>query len=157
MNEITIYKLKPDGAVDWSYTGRLIERTPHRMIIEARFNRDDHDSGYVVWRRQDRFIEYFFDDRWYNIFEIHDVVDDRLKGWYCNITRPALLAATEIRNVDLALDVWIYPDGRSLVLDEDEFAQLEIDEATRTAAQQAVTALLEVLAQREPPFDQIAP
>jgi hypothetical protein len=157
MNEITVYKLKVDNSIDWSYTARLIERTLHRMIIEARFNRDDHDSGYVVWRRNDRFVEYFYDDRWYNVFEVHDVADDQLKGWYCNITRPALLTATEIRNVDLALDIWIYPDGRSLLLDEDEFAQLEIDEPTQIAARKAVTELLDILRRREPPFDQIAP
>lgn len=157
MDEIIVYKLNPKGAVDWSYKGVSLQRTPHLMIIEARFNRDDHDSGYVVWRRNDRFVEYFFDDRWFNIFEVHDVSDDHLKGWYCNITRPAQLAEHEIRNVDLALDVWIHPDGRTLTLDEDEFAELDIDEQTREAARAGLNALLAMIDAREKPFDQIAP
>ena len=34
-------------------------------------------------------MECFYNDRWYNILEIHDRDDDRLKAWYCNVTLPA--------------------------------------------------------------------
>jgi protein associated with RNAse G/E len=157
MDEITVYKLKPTGGIDWSYPAQLLQRAPNLMIIEARFNRDDHDSGYVIWRRNDRFIEYFYANRWYNIFEVHDVSDDHLKGWYCNITRPAELTEYEIHNVDLALDVWVFPDGRTLTLDEDEFMALNINMETREAAREGLNALLAMIAGREAPFDQIAP
>jgi uncharacterized protein len=154
---ITVYKQDHHGAVTWSYSGMLLERTPDTMIIEARFNRDDHDSGYVVWRRDDRFVEYFYADRWYNIFAVHDVSDDRLKGWYCNITRPAQLGESDIRNSDLALDVWVYPDGRTLTLDEDEFDALDIDADTRESARAGLSVLLTHIARRDAPFDRIAP
>ncbi|OQY20658.1 MAG: hypothetical protein B6I35_10355 [Anaerolineaceae bacterium 4572_32.2] len=46
------------------------------------------DLGYVALEPSDRWTECFYTDRWYNVFEIH-AADDSLKGWYCNITRPA--------------------------------------------------------------------
>ncbi len=48
--------------------------------------------------------------------------DGTLKGWYCDITRPAAVTAGEVVVEDLDLDLWVSAD-RSLVLrlDEDEF------------------------------------
>jgi predicted RNA-binding protein associated with RNAse of E/G family len=46
-----------------------------------------------------------------------------------------------ISYVDLALDLWVAPDGTQTVLDEDEFAALDLDAETR---QQARAALEEV-------------
>ena len=54
-----------------------------------------------------------------------------------------------------ALDVWINPDGSSLILDEDEFAALELDAETRRRAREAVTKLLALVRQRATPFNSI--
>ena len=43
--------------------------------------------------------------------------------------------------VDLALDLLVYPDGRQLVLDEDEFQALSLDTATHVKAQAALNEL----------------
>ena len=81
-------------------------------------------------------------DRWYNILEIHDREDDRLKGWYCNIGKPAVMeAGNKISYVDLALDLWVAPDGTQTVLDEDEFAALDLDDETRSKARAALAEL----------------
>ena len=93
-------------------------------------------------RRGDRFIETFYLDRWYNILEIHDREDDQLKGWYCNIGKPAMKeAGNEISYVDLALDLWVAPDGTQTVLDEDEFNALDLDAETRSKARAALAEL----------------
>lgn len=60
-------------------------------------------------------------------------------GWYCNVTRSALFSDGEIAYLYLALVLLVYPDGHRLVLDEDEFAELELDEETR---QQALARLV---------------
>ena len=36
-----------------------------------------------------------------------------------------------ISYVDLALDLWVAPDGTQTVLDEDEFAAIDLDAETR--------------------------
>ena len=67
------------------------------------------------------------------------------KGWYCNVTTPASFDADGIRYVDLALDLFVHPDGRFTVLDEDEFALACGDYRPEDAAQ-ARTALQELIA-----------
>jgi predicted RNA-binding protein associated with RNAse of E/G family len=74
------------------------------------------------------------------------------KGWYCNITRPARLSATEIWADDLALDVFVHPNGEQLVLDEDEFAELGLDEAEQTQARRALAELQQQAKEQQGPF-----
>ncbi len=153
MSPITIRKLDLKHELMWSYAGHVLERTPTFIRLEARFNRSTTDYGYAVFEENDRFVEHFFADRWYNIFEVHSVQDDHLKGWYCNIVKPALFSVDEIAQVDLALDVWIDPDGAYRMLDQDEFDALPLDADTRQQATSALHELLVVLHHRQPPFD----
>jgi protein associated with RNAse G/E len=152
---ITIHKLDHDGRETWHYTGVVLDRGPAFVQLEARFNAADRDLGYTVFRRGDRFVEWFFADRWYNIFEVHAVEDDRLRGWYCNLTRPAVLEADHIYADDLALDLWVAPDGAMLTLDEDEFAALNLDAQTQSEALAQFDALRALVAARAAPFDRI--
>src|ERR1051326_9143263 len=108
-NAITVFKLDHESREVWRYSGTILAHGATWVQLEAFFNRDDKDAGYVVFRRGDRYIEWFYTDRMYNIFQIHDVDDDHLKGWYCNICNPAIIADHEIRCEDLALDVWVTP------------------------------------------------
>ena len=94
--------------------------------------------------KNDRFLERYYDDRWYNIYEARDKDDDRLKGWYCNVTRPARFEGNTIFYTDLALDLLAYPDGRFLVLDEDEFKALDLDPETQRQALAGLDALIEM-------------
>src|SRR5512143_1904711 len=151
-DSITVKKLNLKQEVIITYDGSVLERTPETIVLEARFNRETMDLGYAVLEQHDRFIEHFFTDRWYNIFEIHSVQDDHLKGWYCNIAQPAIFRAETIEQVDLALDVWINPDGSYRVLDRDEFDALDIDRVTRLRAQQAVSELIYLLYHHTAPF-----
>jgi protein associated with RNAse G/E len=140
MDQVTVKKLNPTGLETWRYTGSVLERHADRILLEAEFNRDDTPFHEIVLRRGDRFIETFYTDRWYNVFAIHDRQDGRLKGWYCNIGHPAEIGASSVSYIDLALDLLVYPDGRQLVLDEDEFAALmlppEVQQRARLALQE---------------------
>jgi uncharacterized protein len=115
---------------------------PNSLLIEAFFNREDLPFHGITRREQDRFIERYYSDRWYNIFEIHDRDDNRLKGWYCNVTRPAEFSPGKIAYVDLALDLLVYPNGKYLVLDEAEFINLPLSNASRDQARQALRELI---------------
>ena len=149
---LTVKKLNLNHELVIAYEGTVLERTPDTIVLEARFSRETMDLGYAVLEHHDRFVEHFFADRWYNIFEIHSVHDDHLKGWYCNIVKPATFGADAIEQVDLALDVWINPDGSYHVLDREEFEALEIDRTARLRAQQAVGELIYLLYHRAAPF-----
>lgn len=142
--EVVVIKLNTQAEEVWRYTGQVLERGKHSILLEAAFNRDDLPFEEIVLKRGDRFLEIFFDNRWYNVFAIFDKEDGTLKAWYCNISRPAKLAQDEIHYVDLALDLLVYPDGRRKTLDFDEFDALEIDPDERHHAWHALEELQEL-------------
>lgn len=153
---ITVYKLNQDGQPVASYTGVPVQYRDDGIVIKAIWTHRRMDLGYTTFEYGDIFIEYYYRDRWYNIFEVRDGHQDRLKGWYCNITRPPRIESQTIAWQDLWLDLWIDPQGRMRVLDEDEFALGTLDEATRTAACAALDELRYAVHHRLAPFDQIA-
>ena len=140
-----VYKLDAAGHEVWNYTGKILSQDEATIRLEAKFNRDDYDLGYTVFKRNDNFIEYFYRDRWYNVFAIYDRDDGQLKGWYCNVCRPSTWDEKGLWCEDLELDVWV-PNGpgQPLILDEDEFAALNLPEAERTAAAEALVQILQL-------------
>ncbi|HTP09153.1 MAG TPA: DUF402 domain-containing protein [Anaerolineae bacterium] len=154
-DKLTVKKLNLNHELVIAYDGTVVERTSDTIVLEARFSRETMDLSYAVLEHHDRFVEHFYADRWYNIFEIHSVHDDHLKGWYCNIAQPAVFGSATIEQIDLALDVWINPDGSYHVLDREEFEALDLDRTTRLRAQQAMGELLYLLYHHAAPFTSI--
>lgn len=140
---ITVYKLDAHGREVWQYPAQVVRETESSITVEATFRRDDYDLGYTVFKKGDRFVETFYNDRWYNVFAVYDRDDGALKGWYCNVCRPAVWGPKSgIRCEDLALDVWIGADGTRLLLDEHELDALGLANGEYTAVRAAVQALL---------------
>ena len=134
-------KRNPQGIETWRYSGHVLERGANFIRLEALFNRDDTPFHGIVLGRGDRFVETFYADRWYNIMEMHDRQSGELKGWYCNVTCPAEIGIGVVSYIDLALDLLVYPDGRQLVLDEDEFDGLGLSVEDSQVARQALREL----------------
>jgi len=149
---ISVIKRNPAGEELIRYTGILLHRDSHGIVLEAFFQRPDWALMGLVIRTGDRFIETYFTDRWYNILEIHDRDDDQLKGWYCNIGKPARWESENaISYVDLALDLWVAPDGTQTIMDEDEFAALDLDAHTLSRARSALEELQEWFSDNKKP------
>jgi predicted RNA-binding protein associated with RNAse of E/G family len=152
MMTFTVHKLNTHGEVVVTYAADLAERLPTGVVLHARWVRPSLDLGYTTFEADDRFIEWFYTDRWYNVFEIH-AATGALKGWYCNIAEPAVITANTIACRDLLLDLWVAPDGSMQVLDEDEFAaDPALDATTRASALAALDALQQLVRAREFPF-----
>ena len=131
---LEVIKQNSLGIEVWRYAGTVVEKTENVLLLEAYFNRSDLPFHGLVLREGDRYLEVYFTDRWYNIFEIHDRTNDDLKCWYCNVTSPAVVNDGIVAYRDLALDLLVYPDGSQLVLDEDEFAALQVPDEERKSA-----------------------
>lgn len=147
--KVFIIKLNTQRQETWRYQGRILSQDADSLLIEAFFNRDDLPFHGITLRKNDRFLERYYTNRWYNIFEIHDRDDDCIKAWYCNVTTPAELEPGRISYVDLALDLLVYPDGAYLVLDEDEFDALDLDPQYRLKAHQALQTLVDLAESRQ--------
>jgi predicted RNA-binding protein associated with RNAse of E/G family len=152
MDHITVRKLDHNGHEVISYPGDVLQRSTDAIVLRAVWDGEPVDLGFVVLELGDRWTETFYSDRWYNILEIR-ASEGRLKGWYCNVTRPAQITRDEVAAEDLALDLWVEPDGSMQVLDEDEFAELDLSPEEREAAQEALRLLRAMVAQEVPPFD----
>jgi len=149
---ITVVKLNPLKEPKIQYRGEVVERLVHGVIIQAYWSQATKHLGYTTFEPGDRFIEYYYSDRWYNIFDIADANGMR-KGWYCNIAEPAVLFDERIEQVDLLLDVWVSPQGDPLILDEDEFAAATtLTDEQRSGAKQGLHTLLELIASRQDVF-----
>ena len=145
-NRVRVEKLDLDGKAVVSYEGVVLERTNTRLVLEAFFPRGPIEKEYVTFRPGDRMVEYFFTDRYFNVFAVYNVGDEVFKGWYCNVTRPAEFVETSdggltVRAVDLALDYFLQPGGAEFILDEDEFAELTLTAEERQAAKAALAEL----------------
>ena len=149
--KIKVQKKKPNGEVAHEYEGELLHRDENSLTLEALFTRDDMPFMDVIFKKNDRFVEYYYSNRWYNIFEIHDRDDGTLKGWYCNIGLPAVIEDGVVSYVDLALDLWVSLDGKQTVLDEDEFETLELSEDVRAGALKGLEDLKNLFTNNRPP------
>ena len=148
---IKVQKKNPAGEVTYQYEGVLLERNENWIKLEAFFDRKDMPFQDVVFKTGDRFVEYYYSDRWYNIFAVYDKDDGNIKGWYCNIGMPAVIEDGIVAYVDLALDLWVSADGRQTVLDEDEFEKLRMDEEMRAGALTGLEELRSLFQQKNPP------
>jgi len=148
----TVYKLDANGNEVLSYSGELMGRGANWVHIQAVFQPKQADIGPAVFHQGDVFHEWFYSDRWYNVFRVHNGTDGTLRGWYCNITRPAVITATDVRSDDLELDVFITPDEVFHVLDEDEFAALGLSKDERIQVLNTVDRIWAAYLHREPPF-----
>jgi predicted RNA-binding protein associated with RNAse of E/G family len=149
---ITVIKRNVAGQVVIQYSARVLHRRSNEVVLEARFNHADTPILNEILKSNDRFVEIYYTNRWYNIFAVHDRDDDRIKGWYCNVGRPAILeSGSRISYVDLALDLWVAPDGTQTVLDEDEFAALDLDAKTRRQARTALRELQQLFVDHKNP------
>jgi hypothetical protein len=148
---LLVRKLDYAGRQVIAYPGRVLYRAPAMVVLETRWERATYRLDYVTLEPGDRWRESFYSDRWYNVFEIH-AADGRLKGWYCNVTLPASIEMTEVSARDLALDLWVGPQGETAVLDRDEFAALPLRPDERAAALAALDEMLALVEQRRPPF-----
>jgi protein associated with RNAse G/E len=152
---ITVVKQNPHGKPVFSYQGEIVERFSHGIIIRAIWTLPQKDVGYTCFEPGDQFIEYYYTDRWFNIFDIANTEGIR-KGWYCNIAEPVIIFDNYIQQVDLLLDLWINPEGDILLLDEDEFAaDTTLTQEQRHAARQGLQALLDLVIARQEVFNPI--
>ena len=91
-------------------------------------------------------ISYNFWDKWYNVISVYDE-DLEFKGYYSDILTPIQKTWTLVTATDLFLDVFVFPDGRWTVVDEDEFEDALdrglMDEGIARNAREAVAEISE--------------
>lgn len=152
MSSVTIIKCDAHGQEKLRYDGEAVARGATWICVHAPYSFKDRDLGYIHLRHGDLFIEWHYSDRWYNVFSVQDGTSGQLKGWYCNLTRPARIEDGVVCADDLALDFFVGPDFSTLLLDEDEYAALALTAEERASVAAALEELRELVAARRGPF-----
>jgi hypothetical protein len=142
-NPLKIIKHHAGSEKIYSWSGQVLSETLNMRRLNAWFNGNPGYVGKVLLEPGDRFVETYFTDRWYNFFQIYAGQSDVMKCFYFNLSRPAVFYEDRIEWEDLALDLIVYPDGQKELIDQDEFARLNIDEKTRQICWQTLTDLLQ--------------
>lgn len=102
------------------------------------------DFGFVRFEAGDVFTEHYWRDRWYSVKEVRAATGS-LKGWYCDVARPARVEPGALVVADLDLDLWVSADGATVLrLDEDEFEESGLTDRDPGAAARARQALDEL-------------
>jgi uncharacterized protein len=113
--------------------------------------------GYTIFEPGDTFVETYYRHEWFSIWEVQSHRNGRTKGWYCNVCQPIEIEGDDLRFVDMELDVFVYPDGRFVILDEDELLSANLPQAEQDAAHAGLAKVMDLVLNRKPPFERIGP
>ncbi|GAA3490334.1 DUF402 domain-containing protein [Streptomyces cremeus] len=134
------------GKLKIRYPAELLSDDGTHLVVRAAWARETaKDFGFVRFEPGDVFVEHYWRDRWYAVKEVR-AADGRLKGWYCDVARPAVVdadgTAVTVEVEDLDLDLWRSADGTEVLrLDEDEFAASGLAVRDPRAAAEAARTL----------------
>ncbi|MFE5484865.1 DUF402 domain-containing protein [Streptomyces sp. NPDC056527] len=133
------------GRTKIRYPAEVLADDGTRLSVRAPWAAEGvRDFGFVRFEPGDVFVEHYWRDRWYAVKEVRSA-DGTLKGWYCDVTRPAVIDGAEVVVEDLDLDLWVSADGSEVLrLDEDEFEASGLAASDPEAADCAVAALDEL-------------
>jgi hypothetical protein len=148
--------LKYDGREHRRWPARIAKAVGPLIVLDAVFDEEiEHEllgnvsSGTIS-------TEYYWLDRWYNVFRFSSA-DWVLQKFYCNINTPPQFDGRILSYIDLDIDVVVEPDLTYRILDEDDFEQnaksYAYPEEIRANARRALAALIGLIESRSFPFD----
>ena len=152
---ITVRVLKYDGAEYRLWNARLARREGSLIVLDAAIEFDVRHHLLGDIQRGTRTIEYYWLDRWYNVFRF--LGDDRrTRLYYCNVNMPPAFANDVLTYIDLDIDVLVEPNLSYQVLDLEEFAanaaRYGYSEEIKLQAHAAVEELISLIEKCEFPF-----
>ena len=153
--EITVVSRKYDGRIRRSWKCRLVREELPLLEFVGEFDREVVHTDLGIIRRGTVSYEYYWTDRWYNVFRFHEPEGD-LKYFYCNINTPPTFKDGSLDYLDLDIDLLVRPDYSITILDEHEFVEnaerFGISEDVRQRAKDSVHELMGMIERREFPF-----
>jgi uncharacterized protein len=153
---IEVRTFKFDGQPHRTWNAELVRQKDSLLVLDGKFDDDiEHDLlGTIASGTHS--LEYYWLDRWYNIFRFSQP-NDELRNYYCNINMPPKFINGILSYVDLDLDILVAPDFSYQVLDLENFERnvtaygysLEIQANARRAVEE-LTGMIQL---RQFPFD----
>ena len=118
---ITVRTYKYDGSAHRHWRARVSQEEDSLLVLDAKFEEEIRHPLLGTVAPQTLSIEYYWLDRWYNVFRFVEPWGE-LRNFYCNVNVPPVLQNDVLSYIDLDMDVLVEPDFSYSILDEDEFA-----------------------------------
>ncbi|MEK7722750.1 MAG: DUF402 domain-containing protein [Acidobacteriota bacterium] len=155
---ITINSRKFDNSIHRNWQCKLLEETKEYWLFVGEFEKEVSHNKLGVIRRKTISYEYYFKEKWFNIFRFHEP-EGQLKFYYCNINMPPIFENGVLDYVDLDIDVLVKKDFQFEILDEDEFIEnsnkYEYPSSIQSMAKTNLHKLLEKIKKQAFPFNSI--
>lgn len=119
---VIINSRKSDGKIHRSWKAELIESRESLLIFVGEFENEVRHSKLGVIGRGTISYEYYWLDRWYNVFKFLEPGGE-LRNFYCNLNLPPRFENNVLDYVDLDIDVLVTKDFEVEILDLDEFEE----------------------------------
>ena len=153
--QITVRVLKHDGSEYRHWNATIAQRKGALIVLDAEFESHVQHQLLGDIPRGTRTIEYYWLDRWYNIFQFLDY-QGATRWYYCNVGAPPTVDGEVLSYVDLDIDILVQPDYSYAVLDLDEFEKhaelFGYDDETKRQVRTAVDELISMIEARQFPF-----
>ena len=153
--QITVRVLKYDGAEYRRWDATLARQDDSLIVLDAEFEFDVQHESLGKIPRGTPTIEYYWLDRWYNIFRFLEC-DGATRLYYCNVNMPPATSGGVLSYVDLDIDILVRSDFSYQVLDLEEFAanaeRYGYPEPVKSQAHEAVDELISMIETRRFPF-----
>ncbi len=153
---ITINSRKFDSEIHRSWQAELIEENEEIYTFVGVFDSEVKHSKLGVIRRETTSYEYYWKNKWFNIFRFHEP-EGNLRNFYCNINQPPVLKNGVLDYIDLDIDVLVWQDFSFEILDLDEFAEnilkYKYTADLQNKVQESVAEILKMIENKSFPFD----
>src|SRR5437899_3347818 len=144
-DQLSVRVLKYDGTEHRRWTARLSQHNGSLLVLDAEFEYDVQHDLLGAIESGTRTIEYYWLNRWYNIFRFMKD-DNTTRLYYCNVNMPPSLRDNVLTYIDLDIDILVQPDFSYQVLDLDEFeANARSYDYSKEVKSQALTAVNELV------------
>ncbi len=153
---VTINSRKFDGTIHRSWQAEFVEQKNTLLIFKGVFAEEIKHSHLGVIRRGTISYEYYWLDRFYNVFRFHEP-DGEFRNFYCNVNLPPKFENGVLDYIDLDIDVVVWKDFSIQILDLDEFEEssknFNYKEDLIIKTKSNLEELLRLIENRDFPFD----
>ena len=156
MAEVVVRALKFDGTEHRRWRASLLKKEASLLVLDAVFDEEVRHSQLGLIERGTLSIEYYWLDRWYNVFRFLEP-DGSFRNFYCNVNMPPRFDGRTLTYVDLDMDIVVSPGLSYEILDVEEFEtnalRFKYPEDVRRRAHIAIDELISLIESRLFPFN----
>lgn len=134
----------------------MVEQEDSLIVFVGEFEKEVRHSHLGVIRRGTISYEYYWLDRWFNVFRFHEP-GGNLRNFYCNLNMPPKFQDGILDYIDLDIDILVWQNFEVEILDLDEFEEnaekFGYSDDLKEKVHATLDELLAMISLRQFPFD----